>query len=127
MPQMLSGPHGSFVTLSFRRKSIDRNRCMHLVPRKSHNADFNSSKDYTVQLTRNANFYPDVIAVPPVEERVVVWCNWAVVEVRVPRRPGAVEGERELLVVLVLLAPHPKGLEHLSTAQDQSVQVNRDG
>uniref|UniRef100_A0A7S0EHE7 PDZ domain-containing protein n=1 Tax=Hanusia phi TaxID=3032 RepID=A0A7S0EHE7_9CRYP len=54
---MLSGPHGSFVTLSFRRKSIDH---------------FNSSKDYTVQLTRNANFYPDVIAVPPVEERVVV-------------------------------------------------------
>ena len=38
----------------------------------------------------------------------------AVVEVRVPRRPGAVERERELLVVLVFLAPHPKSLEHLA-------------
>ena len=37
----------------------------------------------------------------------------AVVEVRVPRGPGAVEGERQLLVVLVLLTPHPKGGEHL--------------
>ena len=36
----------------------------------------------------------------------------AVVEVRVPRRPGAVEGKGQLLVVLVLLTPHPKGLEH---------------
>ena len=36
----------------------------------------------------------------------------AVVEVGVPRRPGAVESERELLVVLVLLTPHPKSLEH---------------
>jgi hypothetical protein len=36
----------------------------------------------------------------------------AVVEVRVPRRPSAVEGERELLVMLVFLAPHPKSLEH---------------
>ena len=37
----------------------------------------------------------------------------AVVKVRVPRGPGAVEGERQLLVVLVLLTPHPKGREHL--------------
>ena len=36
----------------------------------------------------------------------------AVVEVRVPRRPSAVEGERKLLVMLVFLAPHPKSLEH---------------
>ena len=36
----------------------------------------------------------------------------AVVEVRVPRRPGAVEGERELLVMLVFLTPKPKRLEH---------------
>ena len=47
----------------------------------------------------------------------------AVVEVRVPRGPGAVEGERQLLVVLVLLTPHPKGGEHLDlhvrAAQDQ--------
>jgi hypothetical protein len=35
-----------------------------------------------------------------------------VVEVRVPRGPGAVEGKRQLLVVLVFLAPHPKGGEH---------------
>ena len=38
----------------------------------------------------------------------------AVVEVGVPRGPGAVEGKGELLVVLVLLTPHPKGGEHLS-------------
>ena len=38
----------------------------------------------------------------------------AVVKVRVPRGPGAVEGERQLLVVLVLLTPHPEGGEHLS-------------
>ena len=47
----------------------------------------------------------------------------AVVKVRVPRGPGAVEGERQLLVVLVLLTPHPKGGEHLDlhvrAAQDQ--------
>jgi hypothetical protein len=36
----------------------------------------------------------------------------AVVEVRVPRGPGAVEGKGELLVVLVLLTPHPEGGEH---------------
>ena len=41
----------------------------------------------------------------------------AVVEVGVPRGPGAVEGKGELLVVLVLLTPHPKGLEHLSAQQ----------
>ena len=41
----------------------------------------------------------------------------AVVKVRVPRRPGAVEGERQLLVVLVLLTPHPEGGEHLSAQQ----------
>jgi len=37
----------------------------------------------------------------------------AVVKVGVPRGPGAVEGEGELLMVLVLLAPHPQSLEHL--------------
>ena len=36
----------------------------------------------------------------------------AVVQVGVPRGPSAVEGERELLVVLVLLTPHPEGGEH---------------
>ena len=36
-----------------------------------------------------------------------------VVEVRVPRGPGAVEGKRQLLVVLVFLTPHPKGGKHL--------------
>ena len=36
----------------------------------------------------------------------------AVVEVRVPRGPGAVEGKGQLLVVLVLLTPHPEGGEH---------------
>ena len=36
----------------------------------------------------------------------------AVVEVRVPRRPGAVEDQGQLLVVLVVLTPHPKGLEY---------------
>ena len=46
----------------------------------------------------------------------------AVVKVRVPRRPGAVEGERQLLVVLVLLTPHPEGGEHLSA--QQTVQVS---
>ena len=38
----------------------------------------------------------------------------AVVEVGVPRGPGAVEGKGQLLVVLVLLTPHPQGLEHFS-------------
>ena len=37
----------------------------------------------------------------------------AVVKVGVPRGPGAVEGKGQLLVVLVLLTPHPKSLEHL--------------
>jgi hypothetical protein len=36
----------------------------------------------------------------------------AVVEVGVPRRPSAVKGERELLMMLVFLAPHPQRLEH---------------
>ncbi|EKX43178.1 hypothetical protein GUITHDRAFT_110905 [Guillardia theta CCMP2712] len=54
---MLSGPHGSFVTLSFRRKSIDH---------------VNSSEDYYVQLIRDANYYPDVLAVPPEDEKVLV-------------------------------------------------------
>ena len=44
----------------------------------------------------------------------------AVVEVRVPRGPGAVEGERQLLVVLVLLTPHPEGGEHLSATGTSS-------
>ena len=45
----------------------------------------------------------------------------AVVKVRVPRRPGAVEGERQLLVVLVLLTPHPEGGEHLSATGTSTV------
>lgn len=50
----------------------------------------------------------------------------AVVEVRVPRGPGAVEGERQLLVVLVLLTPHPKGREHLvCTPQGPDCQAMR--
>ena len=36
-----------------------------------------------------------------------------VVEVRVPRGPSAVEGNRELLVVLKALLPHPKTGEHI--------------
>ena len=35
-----------------------------------------------------------------------------VVEVRVPRGPSAVEGNRELLVVLERLLPHPKAGKH---------------
>ena len=46
----------------------------------------------------------------------------AVVEVGVPRGPGAVEGKGELLVVLVLLTPHPKGLEHLSAHGEEEGQ-----
>ena len=50
----------------------------------------------------------------------------AVVKVRVPRGPGAVEGERQLLVVLVLLTPHPKGREHLvCTPQGPDCQAMR--
>ena len=53
----------------------------------------------------------------------------AVVEIRVPRRPGAVEGERQLLVVLVFLTPHPEGGEHILTqeTQGESVQKKRRG
>ncbi len=36
----------------------------------------------------------------------------AVVEVRVPRGSGAVEGKGQLFVVLVLLTPHPECGEH---------------
>ena len=43
----------------------------------------------------------------------------AVVKVGVPRGPGAVEGERELLVVLVLLTPHPEGGEHFSLKEQE--------
>ena len=52
-----------------------------------------------------------------------------VVEVRVPRGPGAVEGKGQLLVVLVLLAPHPKGGEHdLRTGSRQvSLRKQRSG
>jgi len=38
----------------------------------------------------------------------------AVVKVGVPRGPGAVEGKGQLLVVLVLLTPHPEGGEHFA-------------
>ena len=51
------------------------------------------------------------------------WRSRAVVEVRVPRRPGAVEGERELLVVLVLLTPHPKSSEHCFSAGERKVRT----
>ena len=47
----------------------------------------------------------------------------AVVKVRVPRGPGAVEGERQLLVVLVLLTPHPKSLEHLVCTPQKRTDV----
>ena len=50
----------------------------------------------------------------------------AVVKVGVPRGPGAVEGERELLVVLVLLTPHPEGGEHFDSARQKEVSVDRD-
>ncbi len=48
----------------------------------------------------------------------------AVVEVRVPRGPGAVEGKGQLLVVLVLLTPHPEGGEHFS-AQKKFILANQ--
>ena len=57
----------------------------------------------------------DLFRMPPNPiDRLTAYGNLprAVVEVRVPRRPGAVEGKRQLLVVLVLLTPKPKGLEH---------------
>jgi hypothetical protein len=44
-----------------------------------------------------------------------------VVKVRVPRGPSAVERERQLLVVLVLLTPHPESCEHSCLESDQSV------
>ena len=52
----------------------------------------------------------------------------AVVKVRVPRGPGAVEGERQLLVVLVLLTPHPEGGEHLSlhTQRNKKSELDHD-
>ena len=40
-----------------------------------------------------------------------------VVEVRVPRGPSAVEGNRELLVVLERLLPHPKAGKHCRSAK----------
>jgi hypothetical protein len=46
----------------------------------------------------------------------------AVVKVGVPRRPGAVEGERQLLVVLVLLTPHPEGGEHFGLPSGRARQ-----
>ena len=51
----------------------------------------------------------------------------AVVEVRVPRGPGAVEGKGQLLVVLVLLTPHPEGGEHfdLNTGNHVSLWTTR--
>ena len=50
----------------------------------------------------------------------------AVVEVRVPRGPGAVEGKGQLLVVLVFLTPHPEGSEHfdLGRKQESGTQTN---
>ena len=45
----------------------------------------------------------------------------AVVEVRVPRGPGAVEGKGQLLVVLVLLTPHPKGSEHFDCCARETI------
>ena len=48
----------------------------------------------------------------------------AVVKVRVPRGPGAVEGKGELLVVLVLLTPHPESREHLLQRKQTAMMVN---
>jgi len=45
----------------------------------------------------------------------------AVVKVGVPRGPGAVEGKGQLLVVLVLLTPHPEGGEHFDLHMKQTV------
>ena len=57
--------------------------------------------------------------------RVETYCRLprAVVEVRVPRGPGAVEGKGQLLVVLVLLTPHPKSLEHLVCTPQKRTDV----
>ena len=51
----------------------------------------------------------------------------AVVKVGVPRGPGAVEGKGQLLVVLVLLTPHPEGGEHfdLNTGNNVSLRSTR--
>ena len=42
----------------------------------------------------------------------------AVVKIGVPRRPSAVEGKRQLLVMLVLLTPQPKRLEHFCASKN---------
>jgi hypothetical protein len=47
----------------------------------------------------------------------------AVVKVGVPRGPGAVEGKGELLVVLVLLTPHPESREHLLQKQNKGQSI----
>jgi len=48
-----------------------------------------------------------------------------VVEVRIPRGPGAVECKRQLLMVLVLLTPHPKGSKHSAQhSKSSSAQMN---
>jgi len=49
--------------------------------------------------------------------RTISYLPELVVEVRVPRRPSAVEGNRELLVVLERLLPHPKAGEHCRSAR----------
>ena len=48
----------------------------------------------------------------------------AVVKVGVPRGPGAVEGKGQLLVVLVLLTPHPEGGEHFLETGDTSASTD---
>ena len=64
--------------------------------------------------TRNQMVYPRVYCFRSKTMTMIRWGKLprAVVKVGVPRGPGAVEGKGELLVVLVLLTPHPKGNEH---------------
>ena len=63
----------------------------------------------------NEMVYPGVYCFKSKTMTMIRWGKLprAVVKVGVPRGPGAVEGKGELLVVLVLLTPHPKGGEHL--------------
>ena len=65
--------------------------------------------------TRNQMVYPRVYCFRSKTMTMIRWGKLprAVVKVGVPRGPGAVEGKGELLVVLVLLTPHPESREHL--------------
>ena len=63
----------------------------------------------------NEMVYPGVYCFKSKTMTMIRWGKLprAVVKVGVPRGPGAVEGKGELLVVLVLLTPHPESREHL--------------